>query len=54
MRDVLLAFVVGTVTGVVFAFSKLPVPAPPTVAGVVGILGITVGWFLVRRYVNGN
>lgn len=50
IRDALLALFVGLIAGVVFALAKLPVPAPPTVAGVLGILGITVGWWAVRRY----
>lgn len=51
MKDILLSLAAGLVVGVSFAAVKLPVPAPPTVAGVSGILGITVGWWLVRRYV---
>lgn len=50
MKDILLALVAGFIAGVGFAFVKLPVPAPPTVAGVAGILGITVGWWIVRRH----
>lgn len=50
MKDVALALLVGFVAGVGFGFAKLPVPAPPTIAGVAGILGITVGWWLVRSH----
>lgn len=50
MRDIGLAFGVGVVAGIAFGVTKLPVPAPPTVAGVAGILGITVGWWFVRRH----
>jgi XapX domain-containing protein len=35
---------VGLVVGLVFGFVKLPVPAPPTLAGVLGVVGISLGW----------
>jgi XapX domain-containing protein len=31
----------GLVTGLIFAWLKLPIPAPPVVPAVFGILGIT-------------
>jgi XapX domain-containing protein len=40
----------GFVTGVVFALLKLPVPAPPVVPAVFGILGITLGWLAVAKF----
>lgn len=41
------AFLAGVVAGVLFGVLRMPVPAPPTVAGLLGIVGITVGWRLV-------
>ena len=38
------ALAVGILVGLTFGFTRLPVPAPPTLAGVLGIVGITVGW----------
>lgn len=40
-------FAVGMFLGVVFAVLKLPVPAPSTIAGVVGILGVTIGYVVI-------
>jgi XapX domain-containing protein len=45
--DLIRALVVGAIVGAVFAILKLPVPAPPTLVGVVGILGIYLGYRLV-------
>ncbi len=52
LRDIGLALLAGFIAGVGFGLVKLPVPAPPTVAGVAGILGITGGWWLARRFVS--
>lgn len=38
------ALAVGVLVGLTFGFTRLPVPAPPTIAGLLGIVGITVGW----------
>jgi len=43
------ALVTGAVVGFAFAKLKLPVPAPPTLAGVLGIIGITFGYVLGKR-----
>ena len=43
------SLVTGGVVGLVFARLKLPVPAPPTVSGVLGIVGIALGYLLGRR-----
>tara|TARA_B100000900_G_scaffold234495_1_gene199067 strand:+ start:3074 stop:3241 length:168 start_codon:yes stop_codon:yes gene_type:complete len=54
MIELLLALTVGIVVGIIFSACKLPVPAPPAIAGVVGILGIYLGaqaWpFIVRIF----
>ena len=40
----LTALAVGILVGLTFGFTRLPVPAPPTVAGLMGVIGITAGW----------
>ena len=45
---VLLALLTGTVTGAVFAYFQVPIPAPPTLAGLLGIVGIYLGYQLVE------
>lgn len=49
-RDIALAMVTGILAGFAFGKLKLPVPAPPTIAGVLGILGMTIGYALARRF----
>lgn len=43
MPVALLSFGTGLVVGLVFTALKLPLPAPPVLAGVLGILGIWSG-----------
>lgn len=38
-----LALLAGFAVGVIFTAIKLPLPAPPVLAGVVGILGVYLG-----------
>jgi len=53
LREIILAFLTGFLTGVVFSLARLPIPAPPTLAGIMGIVGIFVG-YLVVRYLTGR
>lgn len=46
MIEIIQTLALGTVMGAAFAFFKQPIPAPPTLAGVAGILGILAGWRL--------
>jgi XapX domain-containing protein len=46
----LLAIVAGAAVGVLFALMRLPIPAPPTIAGVLGIVGIFAGYWLVTKF----
>lgn len=43
IRLTILALVTGVITGIVFTFLKLPLPAPPAIPGIAGILGIFLG-----------
>ncbi|NIP97432.1 MAG: XapX domain-containing protein [Akkermansiaceae bacterium] len=52
MTEILLALIVGVAVGLVFSASKLPLPSPPVLAGVVGIVGIYLGgqlWQLIAE-----
>lgn len=40
----------GLVTGIIFAWMKLPVPAPPVLPAVFGIFGITLGYILFHKF----
>lgn len=45
----LMALLTGGVIGFIFAKFNLPAPAPLSVAGVLGIVGIAVGYVLGQR-----
>ncbi|MCL5058387.1 MAG: DUF1427 family protein [Actinobacteria bacterium] len=49
MKEVLLSLGTGTVVGLLFAVFKLPIPAPPNLAGVVGIVGIFLGYLVAVK-----
>ncbi|HAT20494.1 MAG: DUF1427 family protein [Verrucomicrobiota bacterium] len=52
MIEILLALAVGMIVGILFSACKLPLPAPPAIAGVVGIVGIYLGaqaWPLLAK-----
>ncbi|CCO08403.1 XapX domain-containing protein [Desulforamulus hydrothermalis] len=49
MKEILLSTVSGFAVGVLFAKLKLPVPAPPSVAGIMGIVGMFLGYVLATR-----
>ncbi|MDC3416795.1 XapX domain-containing protein [Aquibacillus salsiterrae] len=44
MKEVILALLTGVVVGFLFAMFKLPIPAPPALAGVTGIVGVYLGF----------
>ena len=46
---VVLATLTGLAVGALFAYFRIPVPAPPSLAGVMGIVGIWLGYQLVTR-----
>lgn len=43
MKELFLSLLAGIVIGVVFKFLRLPLPAPPVLAGVLGIFGVYIG-----------
>ncbi|WP_333002592.1 DUF1427 family protein [Vibrio coralliilyticus] len=43
MNGVFLAALAGFVVGVLFSAIKLPIPAPPALVGVMGIVGVYLG-----------
>jgi len=47
-RIVLLSLVMGMVVGGLFSYMDLPIPAPPNLAGVMGIVGLYLGFKLVQ------
>ena len=49
----LLALVTGFIAGAVFAFVGVPIPAPPELAGLLGIVGIYLGFKTVEYFDTG-
>jgi XapX domain-containing protein len=43
-----LALLTGFLAGAVFAYVGVPIPAPPTVSGVLGIVGIYIGFKIIE------
>lgn len=50
MREILLTTATGFIVGLVFARLSLPIPAPPTLAGVMGIVGLFLGYYIATRF----
>jgi len=44
MKEIVFSLATGAAVGVLFAAVKLPVPAPPTLAGLAGIVGLFLGY----------
>lgn len=46
--EILFAMTTGVIAGAVFALVDAPIPAPPALAGVMGIFGIYLGYKVVE------
>lgn len=49
MREVFMTTITGMGVGAVFAAFKLPVPAPPVFAGLMGIFGLWLGYGIITK-----
>ena len=49
MRELILTTITGILVGGVFSIFKLPIPAPPVFAGLMGIVGLWIGYALVQK-----
>ncbi len=49
MKEALMSLAVGVAVGLIFRAMKLPVPAPPALEGVLGIVGIFLGYKVAER-----
>jgi len=45
-----LALVTGFLTGAVFRFLNVPIPAPPSLSGLLGIVGIYLGYVVLDHF----
>ncbi len=52
MKEVVLSLITGIVVGFLFTLLRLPIPDPPALAGIAGIVGVYLGmrlfqWFMM-------
>ncbi|MFC1235935.1 XapX domain-containing protein [Vibrio sp. DW001] len=52
LNEVLLAVTSGLIVGIFFTAVKLPIPAPPVLSGVMGIVGVYVGSIIYTKYIS--
>ncbi|OQP06791.1 XapX domain-containing protein [Geobacillus sp. 46C-IIa] len=48
MKEVILSLITGMVVGFLFTLFRLPIPAPPALAGIAGIVGVYLGMRLFQ------
>lgn len=46
-----MATITGMIVGAVFGYFRLPIPAPPTLSGIMGIVGIFLGYLLIKQFI---
>ena len=51
MKEIFYTTLTGTAVGAIFSILKLPITAPPVFAGLMGIVGLWIGYGLVQRFV---
>jgi XapX domain-containing protein len=49
-RNELVALVVGLVTGAIYSFLNLPIPAPNVLGGILAIIFTFIGYAIVRKF----
>jgi len=54
MKEALYSLCTGIVAGGIFSFFKLPIPAPNNYAGVLGIIGLFLGYMIVQHFFKIN
>ncbi|KFA99310.1 XapX domain-containing protein [Vibrio mediterranei] len=52
MNEVLLALVSGLIVGIIFTAIKLPIPAPPVLSGILGIVGVYLGSLIYNNVIS--
>ncbi|WP_132944576.1 DUF1427 family protein [Tumebacillus sp. BK434] len=50
MKVLILSLITGIVVGVLFTLMRLPLPAPPVLSGILGIVGIWLGAKIVEFF----
>ncbi|AMG29077.1 XapX domain-containing protein [Grimontia hollisae] len=52
MSEILLALFAGAIVGFFFSAVKLPLPAPPVISGIMGIVGIYLGGVIYQTVIS--
>jgi len=52
MTTIALSALAGLICGIVFSAVRLPIPAPITLAGVIGVISIWAGYVITERVIN--
>lgn len=52
MKEIILSLIAGITIGLVFKGLKLPLPAPPVLAGIMGIVGVYLGGLIFTHVAN--
>ncbi|SHG49929.1 XapX domain-containing protein [Ornithinibacillus halophilus] len=50
MKLTVQTFLAGVVLGAIFSLLNLQIPAPPTLAGVMGVVGTFIGFVIIQRF----
>ena len=50
LQMTVLALLTGLLTGALFRFVQIPIPAPPELPGLMGIVGIYLGYKLIDHF----
>lgn len=48
MKELFLPLLTGLIVGCLFSLFRLPIPAPSALAGILGIVGIYIGFVIVN------
>ncbi|WFD12101.1 DUF1427 family protein [Tepidibacter hydrothermalis] len=49
VKVILLSLLTGIITGIIFTILKFPLPAPPTIQAFMGIFGVWLGAFIIKK-----
>ena len=50
MMELVKSLIAGILCGVVFSLAGLPIPAPPVFSGIIGILGVFLGYLAAKNF----
>jgi len=50
--ELIKAFLVGLSCGILFSLLGLPIPAPTALAGILGIMGIFIGYIIINYFIK--